>query len=349
MVTLANIGGNHWIALILDFKASRILYGDSMGGTIDEGIEEALNWWISQHMGTQFTTSYLPITRQRDGHSCGILVWKALAAYLFPARYSLADGGAVGDERLKMLLRVLDRHNEKVMCGYISKSLILKRNQSFDATAEGYMFTFEAPVSQSSDDEIECLEAQRTPPDSTEASSTCPVTPTSIPATPPSSLQASSLRRTLTPEGSLPTSLPVTPPQASSSKRTLTPEGSPRVDGEKKPRLKKIVSAIRNAFDVAQEAEDLGEESKFGLLKFFSKGKAADKKAYFAREDERAANMHSVNDYDSRQRAMNIKDHKREQGRLRQQKRRRLLKDEEIRGGVRSPRGTKRKVSKNKQ
>jgi len=349
VVTLANIGGNHWIALILDFKASRILYGDSMGGTIDEGIEEALNWWIGQHMGTQFTTSYLPITRQRDGHSCGILAWKALAAYLFPARYSLADGGAVGDERLKMLLRVLDRHNEKVMCGYISKSLILKRNQSFDATAEGYMFTFEAPVSQSSDDEIECLEAQRTPPDSTEASSTRPVTPTSIPATPPSSPQASSLRRTLTPEGSLPSSLPATPPQASSSKRTLTPEGSPRVDGEKKPRLKKIVSAIRNAFDVAQEAEDLGEESKFGLLKFFSKGKAADKKAYFAREDERAANMHSVNDYDSRQRAMNIKDHKREQGRLRQQKRRRLLKDEEIRGGVRSPRGTKRKVSKNKQ
>jgi len=43
VVTLANIGGNHWIALILDFKALRILYGDSMGGTIDEGIEEALN------------------------------------------------------------------------------------------------------------------------------------------------------------------------------------------------------------------------------------------------------------------------------------------------------------------
>jgi len=71
---------------------------------------------------------------------------------------------------------------------------------------------------------------------------------------------------------------------------------------------------------MAQEAEDLGEESKFGLLKFFSKGKAADKKAYFVREDEQVANMHSVNDYDSRQRAMNIKDHKREQGRLWQQK-----------------------------
>ena len=121
------------------------------------------------------------------------------------------------------------------------------------------------------------------------------------------------------------------------------------MDGDKKPRLKKIVSAIRNAFDMEKEAKDLGDESKFGLLKFFSKGKAADKKAYFAREDERAANMRSGDDYNSRQQVMKVKDHKREQGRLRQQKRRRLLKDEEIRGGVRSPRGTKRKVSKNKR
>lgn len=80
------------------------------------------------------------------------MAWKALSAYLVPARYLLADGGAVGDERLKMFLQVSDHHNEKVMCGYISKSLILKRNQSFNATVEGYMFTFEALVSQSSDD-----------------------------------------------------------------------------------------------------------------------------------------------------------------------------------------------------
>jgi len=218
------------------------------------------------------------------------------------------------------------------------------------------MFTFEAPVSDSSDDEIEFLEAQRTSPDSTEASSTYLVTPTSIPATPPSSPQGSSSKRTLTSdsEGSphIPTSLPPTPlspSRTSSSKQSLTPEGSPCVDEDKKPRMKKIVSAIRNAFDMAKEAEDLGEESNFGLLKFFSRGNTEDKKAYFAREDERAANMCSVDDYDSRQQAMNIKDHKRQQGRLRQQKRRRLLKDEEIRGGVRSPRGTKRKVSKNKQ
>lgn len=128
MVTLANIGENHWIALIVDFKASRILYGDSMGGTIDEDIEKALTWWIGQHTGTQFTTSYLPITRQQDGHSCGILAWNALAAYLLPAKYLLADARVVADERLKMFLRVSDRHNEKVMCDYISKTLILKRN-----------------------------------------------------------------------------------------------------------------------------------------------------------------------------------------------------------------------------
>ncbi|KDR65394.1 hypothetical protein GALMADRAFT_26651, partial [Galerina marginata CBS 339.88] len=139
MVTIANIGDNHWIALVVDFKASKILYGDSMGGTIDEGIEEALTWWIGQHTGKRFTTAFLPITRQRDGHSCGILAWMALAVYLFPEKYSLVDASAVADERLKMFLRVSERHNEK----------------SFDATAEGYAFTFQAPRSEPTDDEIE--------------------------------------------------------------------------------------------------------------------------------------------------------------------------------------------------
>ena len=51
LVTIANISDNHWIALVIDFKCSKILYGDSMGGTIDDDIEEALTWWIQHHTG----------------------------------------------------------------------------------------------------------------------------------------------------------------------------------------------------------------------------------------------------------------------------------------------------------
>jgi hypothetical protein len=64
------------------------------------------------------------------------------------------------------------------------------------------------------------------------------------------------------------------PPTASSSKRMLTPEGSPCDDAKKKPKLKKITSAIRNAFQVAKEAKDICDKSKFGLLNFFSRGTA---------------------------------------------------------------------------
>ncbi|KAF8219364.1 hypothetical protein L208DRAFT_1341165 [Tricholoma matsutake] len=31
-ITITNVRENHWVALIIDFKSSRILYGDSMGG-----------------------------------------------------------------------------------------------------------------------------------------------------------------------------------------------------------------------------------------------------------------------------------------------------------------------------
>ncbi|KIJ90293.1 hypothetical protein K443DRAFT_50162, partial [Laccaria amethystina LaAM-08-1] len=129
LVTIANIGNNHWIALIIDFKNSRFLYGDSMGGTVDEDIQEALTWWIHHHTGKHFMKNYMPITHQQDGHSCGILAWAALAVFLFPETYSLMDPGVVADERLRMFLRVSDRHNE----------------QSFEATAAGYAFTFPSP------------------------------------------------------------------------------------------------------------------------------------------------------------------------------------------------------------
>ena len=151
-----------------------------------------------------------------------------------------------------------------------------------------------------------------------------------------------SLSRAITP-----LSRPVTPPTqiASSSKRMLTPEGSPRGHEKKKSKLKTITSAIRNAFELSKETKDLGQEPKFGLLKFFSKGTAEDKKAYFAREDERAENTWSLNDVEAQNHHMQKKLHERELARRRKQKQRQSLKETEIKAKVRTPGGTKRKVS----
>jgi hypothetical protein len=96
---------------------------------------------------------------------------------------------------------------------------------------------------------------------------------------------------------------------------------------------------------VSKESKDLGQEPKFGLLKFFSKGTAEDKKAYFAREDERAENTRSLNNFEAQNLHVEKKLHERELARHRQQRRRQLVKEMEIKAKVRSPGGTKRKVS----
>ena len=97
---------------VVDFEASKILYGDSMGGAIDEDVEEVLTWWTYHHTGVTFMKTYLPITHQRDGFSCGLLAWNALAAYLLPNIHSLINASDVAEEQLKMFLRVIEQHNQ---------------------------------------------------------------------------------------------------------------------------------------------------------------------------------------------------------------------------------------------
>jgi hypothetical protein len=342
LIMIANIGSNHWVAVVVDFKSSNIWYGDSMGGTIDDDIEKALTWWIHHHTRKHFTKGYLPITRQQDGHSCGILAWAALARFLFPGTYLLVDAGLLANERLRMFLRVLDCHNEKVSKDYDSQSFVINEKKSFNAVAEGYEFTVQAPDVESSDSEAEVHETPqvldtgfvRTTEESVseyEEERASNFTPSSL-----------SLSHAITP-----LSRPVTPPTqiASSSKRMLTPEGSPQGHGKKKLKLKMITSTIQNAFELSKKRKDLGQEPKFGLLKFFLKGTAEDKKAYFARENERAENMRSLNNVEAQNLQMEKKQHERELARRRQQKRRQLVKETEIKAQVCSPGGTKRKVS----
>lgn len=64
---------------------------------------------------------------------------------------------------------------------------------------------------------------------------------------------------------------------------------------EKKPKLKVVMSAIRNALSKSFN----GESSKIGLLAYFSKGTAEDRANFFAREDERfeQARSQSIADF----------------------------------------------------
>lgn len=96
LVAIVNLDQNHWVSVVIDVPSSRIL------------------WWTNHHTATNFQMHNLAITRQEDRYSCGMLAWNAIAAHVLPKTYSLVNSRAVVDERLKMLLRVVERHNEKV-------------------------------------------------------------------------------------------------------------------------------------------------------------------------------------------------------------------------------------------
>ncbi|KJA29085.1 hypothetical protein HYPSUDRAFT_127910 [Hypholoma sublateritium FD-334 SS-4] len=115
LTTIININMNHWIGVVVDFERSNILYGDSMGGVIDHGVSETLTWWTNFHTGRHFNMWYLPITRQQDGHSCGILAWNAIAACVLPAKYSLIDPSGATNERMRVFLQIVEEH-QKVSC-----------------------------------------------------------------------------------------------------------------------------------------------------------------------------------------------------------------------------------------
>ncbi|KAF4621853.1 hypothetical protein D9613_012075 [Agrocybe pediades] len=179
LATLANINGNHWVAVVLDFRSAEIHYGDSMGGSIRKKLEDMLMWWTYQHTGRHFTTSYLPISRQKDGYSCGILSWSALATYVLPTQYTLMKTDQLTMERLKMFLVVTKHH--------ISESVV--------ADTEGSEHAFLNTESAESDGEIEILPRDPKKPAHNQCPTTDPEPATALlvePAPPPTLLQSSS-------------------------------------------------------------------------------------------------------------------------------------------------------------
>ncbi|PPR06353.1 hypothetical protein CVT26_004627 [Gymnopilus dilepis] len=342
LATIINIGQNHWVAVIVDFQCAEILHGDSLSGTIPAELEATLTWWTFHHTAQHFPIKKLPITQQRDGYSCGLLAWNALATRLLPDQHSLMDSMMVADERLKVLLQVIDRHHEKDYQFTFTKPLREKMPEystSATVTEDGIEHTSFAnlppvfiPPSR-----------QLTPSSNSNVMHSHTATPT--PTLPPG--------LTIPPLG--PSTLPsqlVTPPprQVAGTKRSAvdqTPERSLKskpVQKIFKSAVQKVKSSIRNALELSKEAEDLGDNPKFGLLRYWSKGTAADKQAYFDREDERAENDRSEKDVAEKTVATDKKLHERDLAKRRQQKRRSLMKKREIKEGVHSPGSTKRKV-----
>ncbi|KAF5343268.1 hypothetical protein D9758_016307 [Tetrapyrgos nigripes] len=111
--TLTNVNGNHWVAVVIDTTQEAIFHGDSMGHTIEDELEKALQWWTYEHFGVSFRVEDMAITAQNDSYLCGILAWGALEHFLLGDPECLMEGRQMDDCRLDAFLEVMERHNDQ--------------------------------------------------------------------------------------------------------------------------------------------------------------------------------------------------------------------------------------------
>lgn len=109
---IANIDNSHWVAFVLDFETSELLYGDSLGGQPHMDVVAMLLWWANQHTGRQFMVNALPITYQSDHYSCGIMAYNSLGHALSPRTFPLISAQKALNERLNIMWRVISRHEQ---------------------------------------------------------------------------------------------------------------------------------------------------------------------------------------------------------------------------------------------
>jgi hypothetical protein len=110
----ANVRGDHWVSMVLDFRNAEILYGDSFAMPPEAELVAAVDWWTHYHTGQRFTHQTLPISRQIDRFSCGLLAHNALTHYFLPSLHPLIETANADNERLKVFLEVVRRHLDQV-------------------------------------------------------------------------------------------------------------------------------------------------------------------------------------------------------------------------------------------
>jgi hypothetical protein len=118
------VSGNHWTAYMINVKEHSISYGDSFGHNLPVQAKQAFVWWLgellalkNQGVEGQIQHLLLPITRQKDGFSCGILATNALAHYCLPGLEEtnlLVGKVAIAHYRIRRVLEILRRSAEWV-------------------------------------------------------------------------------------------------------------------------------------------------------------------------------------------------------------------------------------------
>jgi hypothetical protein len=126
LATVANQDNVHWVALVVDFATQELLYGDSFGHPISADMLAVISWWTHYHTNSQFVVRALPISRQQDNFSCGMLAWDALRHYLGHGAHALMDPQQPFHDRAEMFLQLtLPYHKDKVSQTSICNDVVL--------------------------------------------------------------------------------------------------------------------------------------------------------------------------------------------------------------------------------
>ncbi|KAI0682141.1 hypothetical protein BC835DRAFT_1424799 [Cytidiella melzeri] len=84
---------NHWVAVVADVPACRILYANPMAPGVGSKVPlavEAVTWYLEQYQLPGFTAVGLKTVLQLDGFSCSILSYAALAHTAGKGRFHMA-------------------------------------------------------------------------------------------------------------------------------------------------------------------------------------------------------------------------------------------------------------------
>ncbi|KAJ7812888.1 hypothetical protein B0H14DRAFT_3751873 [Mycena olivaceomarginata] len=106
----------HWVGIVFDCRDKPVVrYGDSFKSPIPAELLAACTWWLGQHTMTLAPVEHaeLPIARQQDGHSRGMLVNNAHEHFIDPS-VPLDGPTHVANARLQIFNKIATRGLEQL-------------------------------------------------------------------------------------------------------------------------------------------------------------------------------------------------------------------------------------------
>jgi hypothetical protein len=119
--------GNHWVAVVADWRNRRIWFGDSLGHPPDTSILDMLHWWLRPVSKERFLVHTLQCNKQEAEWSSGDHAINMIAHHFSPQEFPLL-GGTLDDEICNRiwLLQYIIQEFRRLDCAFARVSRVLE-------------------------------------------------------------------------------------------------------------------------------------------------------------------------------------------------------------------------------